>query len=54
VEGHGAGQHLRADELVKRVVPPDVLADRDEFAVRREQTRSVQATGLIERLLCRS
>ena len=53
MERHRAGEDLRADELVERVVPPDVLADRDQLAVRREQPGRMQPAGLVERLLRR-
>ena len=48
VERQGARHHLGSDELVERVVPADVLADRDELAGRREQGRCVEAAGLVE------
>ena len=44
-------EDLRPDELVERVVPTDVLAQREELALRREQPRRVEAAGLVERLL---
>ena len=39
VERHRAGEDLRADQLVERVVAADVLAHREELAARREQAR---------------
>ena len=42
------GEHLRPDQLVERVVPSDVLADRDQLTARGEQGRGMQPAGLIE------
>ena len=39
MERQGAREQLAADELVERVVPPDVLAQHDERAVRRRTGR---------------
>ncbi len=52
--GMRLGEDLRADQLVERVVPTDVLADRDQLAVRREQRGRVEAAGLVERPLGRA
>ena len=40
-------------ELVERVVPADVFADRDELARRGEARGGVQPAGLVEHLLVR-
>ena len=44
-------EDLRADELVERVVPADVLAQGEQLAARREEARGVEAAGLVERPL---
>ena len=51
VERHRLREDLRADQLVERVVPADVLAQREQLAGRREQARRVEAAGLVERPL---
>ena len=51
VERHRAGEDLRADQLVDGVVATDVLAQREQLALGREQPGRVQPTGLIERAL---
>ena len=51
MERHRLREDLRPDELVERVVPADVLAQREELARRREQARRVEAAGLVERPL---
>src|SRR4051812_29632079 len=43
-----ADQHLRADELVERVVAAHVLADRDQLARWREESGGVEAARLVE------
>src|SRR5688572_9568985 len=45
---HLATQQRVTDELVERVVPADVLAQRDDLARRVEQARRVQAARLLE------
>ena len=46
-----ACQEPLADDLVDRVVPADVLAQREQLAVARKQRRAVQPTGAFEHLL---
>src|SRR5947209_17384236 len=45
VEGKGAVEERAADDLVHRVVAPDVLADAEQLARRREEASGVQAAG---------
>ncbi len=48
MQRHGAGGQARADDLVERVVAPDVLAQDDQLAGRVEQRGRVQAARALE------